>query len=39
VAGLLLAPRTTRWIAATLSVAAATDALQFAHAALAKATE
>ena len=39
VGGLVLAPRTTRWIAATLTVAAAAESLQYVHAALDRATD
>jgi hypothetical protein len=38
-AGLVFAPRTTRWLAATFAARAGADALQFAYAALQKAAE
>ncbi|MFL6241205.1 MAG: DUF1360 domain-containing protein [Actinomycetes bacterium] len=38
-AGLLAAPRATRWLAATFAVRAGADALQFGYAALQKAAE
>jgi len=39
VAGLVVAPRATRWLAATFAVRAGADALQFGYAALQKAAE